>query len=206
MSALLDETEDVALNFGEEEEILASRRKYLKHPIAVTFHLTFRILALLTYLFCGLFSPSFITNFVLIMVLLSMDFWTVKNISGRLLVGLRWWNHVDDQGKSQWIFESRKGVDRKKISTLESNIFWIALVASQIIWVLYLIGSLFTLNLKWSMVACVGIGLNGANLYGFIQCKIGSKKKLSTAATNFLGQQVFQSIMSRRTTTRVEDI
>ena len=27
---------------------------------------------------------------------------------GRLLVGLRWWNYVDDEGKSHWIFESRK--------------------------------------------------------------------------------------------------
>lgn len=77
-------------------------------------------------------------------LLLSMDFWTIKNItgessahmymmfhilfqilltvnsflspsylvfsffSGRLLVGLRWWNYVDDNGKSHWVYESRK--------------------------------------------------------------------------------------------------
>ena len=37
-----------------------------------------------------------------------MDFWTVKNITGRLLAGLRWWNHIDEDGKSQWIFENKK--------------------------------------------------------------------------------------------------
>ena len=37
-----------------------------------------------------------------------MDFWTVKNVTGRLLVGLRWWNHVDEDGKSHWVFENRK--------------------------------------------------------------------------------------------------
>ena len=37
-----------------------------------------------------------------------MDFWTVKNITGRLLVGLRWWNHIDENGQSKWIFENRK--------------------------------------------------------------------------------------------------
>lgn len=31
-----------------------------------------------------------------------------QNVSGRLLVGLRWWNQVDEDGKSHWIFESRK--------------------------------------------------------------------------------------------------
>ena len=24
------------------------------------------------------------------------------------MVGLRWWNQVDDDGKSHWVFESRK--------------------------------------------------------------------------------------------------
>lgn len=57
---------------------------------------------------CGWFSDSFITSFVFVILLLSADFWTVKNITGRLLVGLRWWNYVDDAGASHWVFESRK--------------------------------------------------------------------------------------------------
>lgn len=57
---------------------------------------------------CGWFSDSFITAFVFVVLLLSADFWTVKNITGRLLVGLRWWNYVDDEGASHWVFESRK--------------------------------------------------------------------------------------------------
>lgn len=57
---------------------------------------------------CGWFSDSFITSFVFVVLLLSADFWTVKNITGRLLVGLRWWNYVDDAGASHWVFESRK--------------------------------------------------------------------------------------------------
>lgn len=24
------------------------------------------------------------------------------------MVGLRWWNHIDEDGKSHWVFESRK--------------------------------------------------------------------------------------------------
>lgn len=57
---------------------------------------------------CGWFSNSFIASFVTVILLLSMDFWTVKNITGRLMVGLRWWNYVDDEGVSHWVFESRK--------------------------------------------------------------------------------------------------
>lgn len=38
---------------------------------------------------------------------LSADFWTVRNVSGRRLVGLRFWNQVDEDGTSYWVFESR---------------------------------------------------------------------------------------------------
>ena len=68
----------------------------------------FRVTAFVVYMFCGWFSASFIASFVTVVLLLSMDFWTVKNITGRLMVGLRWWNYVDDNGKSHWVFESRK--------------------------------------------------------------------------------------------------
>jgi len=42
------------------------------------------------------------------MLLLAFDFWTVKNVSGRLMVGLRWWNKIEEDGTSTWIFESKK--------------------------------------------------------------------------------------------------
>jgi hypothetical protein len=79
-----------------------------RHPYVTFFHLAFRGASVVVYMLCGWFSDSFITSFVTVVLLLSMDFWTVKNITGRLMVGLRWWNYVDDDGKSHWVFESRK--------------------------------------------------------------------------------------------------
>jgi hypothetical protein len=32
---------------------------------------------------------------------------TMQNVAGRTLVGLRFWNQVDDDGESYWVFESR---------------------------------------------------------------------------------------------------
>lgn len=78
------------------------------HPYVTIFHLLFRGAALLTYIFFGWFNDSFITTFVFVILLLSADFWTVKNITGRLLVGLRWWNYIDDNGESHWVYESKQ--------------------------------------------------------------------------------------------------
>ena len=42
------------------------------------------------------------------MLILAADFYYLKNIAGRRLVGLRWWNEVDvSTGDSQWVFESQ---------------------------------------------------------------------------------------------------
>lgn len=41
------------------------------------------------------------------MLLLSADFYILKNIAGRRLVGLRWWNEVDPtSGEGTMVFES----------------------------------------------------------------------------------------------------
>jgi len=78
------------------------------HPWAAFFHLAFRVSAILVYLFCSLFTNNFVLVFVIVVLLLSFDFWTVKNVTGRLLVGLRWWNEVREDGTNYWVFESRQ--------------------------------------------------------------------------------------------------
>ena len=67
-----------------------------KNPIAAAFHLLFKALALAVYIFGRMFSNNFIFVCVVCILLLAFDFWTVKNITGRLLVGLRWWNYVGE--------------------------------------------------------------------------------------------------------------
>ena len=65
-------------------------------------------LALLVYLFGSWFSNSFVNIFVCCVLLLAFDFWTVKNVSGRLMVALRWWSEVQEDGSSVWKFEARE--------------------------------------------------------------------------------------------------
>ena len=62
------------------------QNKSLRRPWVAFFHFFFRISALVVYLFGTQFSTSFIGVFVTVILLLSLDFWTVKNVSGRILV------------------------------------------------------------------------------------------------------------------------
>lgn len=62
--------------------------------------------ALAFYILSALFFNSFVIIFVVTVLLAALDFWVVKNVSGRILVGLRWWNEINDLGESVWKFES----------------------------------------------------------------------------------------------------
>ncbi|XP_015510950.1 uncharacterized Golgi apparatus membrane protein-like protein CG5021 isoform X2 [Neodiprion lecontei] len=181
--------DDDTIAFGEEEA--AQNSEKLKHPYVTTFHLFFRVAAIVVYILCGLFSKSFIGSFVVIVLLLSMDFWTVKNITGRLMVGLRWWNYVDDDGKSHWVFESRK---QNRVSAAEARIFWLALILCPFAWSVFFMVALFSWSFKWLLLVCIAITLNGANLYGYIKCKMGNNQNISAATGDFFKKQVLNNV------------
>lgn len=53
------------------------------------------------------YSRIFKKDFIIQIALYIFFFMIIK---GRLLVGLRWWNYVDDDGVSHWVYESRPKV------------------------------------------------------------------------------------------------
>ncbi|XP_011912738.1 PREDICTED: Golgi apparatus membrane protein TVP23 homolog B-like [Cercocebus atys] len=116
---------------------------------------------------------------------------SIQNVTGRLMVGLRWWNHIDEDGKSHWVFESRKesSQENKTVSEAESRIFWLGLIACPVLWVIFAFSALFSFRVKWLAVVIMGVVLQGANLYGYIRCKVGSRKNLTSMATSYFGKQ-----------------
>ncbi|XP_068906575.1 uncharacterized Golgi apparatus membrane protein-like protein CG5021 isoform X2 [Tenebrio molitor] len=198
-SATMPLLEDDTVAFGDEELDAGAGKGSLTHPYVTFFHLAFRGASVVVYMLCGWFSDSFITSFVTVVLLLSMDFWTVKNITGRLMVGLRWWNYVDDDGKSHWVFESRKN----RINETEARIFWTALILTPLLWAVFFFLALFGLRLRWMLLVIIALMLNGANLYGYFKCKVGSKESISSVTADFFRKQVLQnavSLVTRETT------
>lgn len=63
----------------------------------------FKSSAFVMYFFLGYFISNVLT-FIFTVILSAIDFWVVKNISGRLLVGLRWWSDYDEKGNEIWKF------------------------------------------------------------------------------------------------------
>ncbi|KAJ8914426.1 hypothetical protein NQ315_017522 [Exocentrus adspersus] len=175
--------DDDTIAFGEED--INVKNKYSLTGASIVI-----------YMLCGWFSDSFIASFVTVILFLSMDFWTVKNITGRLMVGLRWWNYVDDDGKSHWVFESRKGSSQNRINEREVRIFWTALILTPLIWSVFFLIALFGFKLKWLLLVIIALVLNGSNLYGYIKCRVGGSENLSSITSDFLRKQVLQNAVS----------
>ena len=177
-----------------------------------------KISALVVYIVCGLFSKSFITNFVVVVVLLMADFWMVnteerkkmgsalenllhrltprsllifffqtKNVAGRLLVGLRWWNEVTDTGGSNWRFESLADGQRA-VNKADSKAFWWALWAAPAAWVLLGVLALARLKVDYLLVVSIAVMLGGANVVGYTKCS-----KTASAALRSYAQQAVTS-------------
>ena len=78
------------------------------HPTACIFHILFKLLALLFFTIFGFFIEHKIYCYIVVLTLNAFDFWTVKNVSGRLMVGLRWWSEVQEDGSTTWKYEAKE--------------------------------------------------------------------------------------------------
>lgn len=98
---------------------------------------------------------------------------------------------IDKDGKSHWVFEFRKSTpqDNKTISEVQSRIFWLGLITCPVLWVIFAFSALFSFRVKWLAVVIIGVVLQGANLSGYIWCKVSSKRNLTSMATSYLGKQ-----------------
>ncbi|OLL26485.1 Golgi apparatus membrane protein tvp23 [Neolecta irregularis DAH-3] len=148
------------------------------HPIALFFFLAFRSAALTIYLLGLLFTSNFIFVFVIIVLLLAFDFWTVKNVSGRLLVGLRWWNETESNGESVWVFESAD--PQKRINPTDSRLFWIVLYIVPVIWLVFALVAMIKFEFIWLTLVVIALTLNMANVVAFTRCDRDTKQKWAT--------------------------
>ncbi|KAI3413991.1 hypothetical protein GPALN_011460 [Globodera pallida] len=180
---------EAQMDFGERRPLTGIRA--LKHPLVVMAHLGFRFGAIAFYVLASFFSASFIIQFLILLSLHSADLWAVKNVTGRLMVGLRWWSLVDADGKNHWKFEISQ--DPEKYDAFERQIFWAALVAAPFFWALLVCTAFLTLQWQWMVVATIGAGMTATNLYGYLRCKWSSTQEM----TNHFTRWAFFSMLRR---------
>lgn len=165
------------------------------HPITLLTFLGFRVSGLLVYLFGLLFTDNLVMIFIITILLLAADFYYLKNIAGRRLVGLRWWNEVDPStGDSHWVFESSEP-GTKVINATDSRFFWIAIYAQPVFWIALALVALFSFKFIWLPLVVIALVLTITNSLAFSRCDKFSQAS-NIAGSAFSGGNLAGSIAS----------
>ncbi|KAG2406419.1 Golgi apparatus membrane protein-like protein [Vigna angularis] len=152
--------------------------------------------ALAFYILSTLFIDNFVIIFVITVLLAALDFWVVKNVSGRILVGLRWWNEINDLGESVWRFECLDQESLARINKKDSWLFWWTLYLTAVAWTLMAIFSLIKLQADYLLVVGVCLTLSVANIIGFTKCQKDAKKRIQQFATQTIASRVTSTLQS----------
>lgn len=153
------------------------------HPTACLFHILFKGSAFALYML-GSRAMEGVMVTVLCILLLAADFWVVKNVTGRLLVGLRWWNKVDPvTGQTSWIFESAAPTSpngtNATTNSFDSKFFWGILYITPVLWVLCFMSAILWLRFNCIVTLATALVLSFSNVYGYYKCSADQRAKLN---------------------------
>ncbi|GJP65072.1 hypothetical protein CLOP_g21981 [Closterium sp. NIES-67] len=166
------------------------------HPQVVFFTCFFKAAALGFYLLGSWVTSSFVIDFVVCVLLIALDFWVVKNVSGRILVGLRWWNETDEQGETLWHFESLDQASLDQLSKTDAWVFWWTLYATPAVWLGFGLIQLIRLSFDYLLIVIVAVVLGAANIYGYTKCRRDAKKQIQQFAAQTMAQNFASTLTS----------
>ena len=147
------------------------------HPFICLLHIGLKAATIFAYLFLSLVNKSSVHTFIVVIILSAVEFWVVKNVSGRYLVGMRWWNGEEDTGKENWYFEST--LNFMGDSEIDANVFWGGMMISTGFWSVLLFVKMLSFSVFWGMLVFIAFSLNATNLYGYYLCRSDRQDKLS---------------------------
>ena len=153
-------------------------------PQVALMTVSLKLLSIIFFLFFNIFTSNEALVMITVILLIAADFWYTKNISGRILVGLRWWNNYDvDTQEDKWIFESKNEI---KEPNIDRKTFWFSLYGFEAIWLILFIWECIMFNFTWAFLCLIALVIIGTNVYGFFRCSKIQQKKAGLIAKKLL--------------------
>lgn len=91
---------------SDEKITITNAIQKSSNPVLCLITILVKLIAISSFILLSIFLQNS-TIYLIVILLGAADFWIMKNLSGRKLVGLRWWNEVKENGEEVWIFESK---------------------------------------------------------------------------------------------------
>jgi len=160
------------------------------HPEICFASVIFKVVAVLCYIIFNHGPVSnFVNAFITTTIMLAVDFWIIKNVSGRCLVGLRWWNKINDDGTDEWIYESKE--TEAQANRVDYVCFWYPQVIITLTFAIFAVINFLALDWGIGSLDVVCLALVGVNFMQFYKCSKHHQDKLK-ALRGQIVQQVAQ--------------
>jgi hypothetical protein len=106
-----------------------------------------------SYLFLSL-AWAKVTVVIIVIVFSAADFWIVKNVTGRLLVGFRWWTEIDEENDEVWRFESHD--HEQSLHPIDKHIFWWSQIIATGFWAVIFVFDVISFSFLWVSPSSAG--------------------------------------------------
>ena len=163
-------------NAGGQGGAMPSIISETSHPFIAAIHIILKIAIVFLYLVLPFMTSTF-NVLVFVVIASAVDFWIVKNLAGRLLVGLRWWIAFAEDGEEQWKFECK--VNEKDVSWSNEKAFWWTQVLFTLIWLVLSVINVLKLNITQITICVYSFTLLFFNLYSYYKCSGVQKENVN---------------------------
>ena len=189
-----NQNNDITLNnqrkiLGPNEEVtITNFYKKSSNPLVALITVILKLSSIVCFFLLSIFISNDALIMIIIILLGAADFWMTKNISGRILVGLRWYNLLKIETNQEiWRFEGKNEI---KEANADRVTFWTSLYLYNLIWIFLFIWELIRINFVWSFICLILCILAFTNTYGFFRCsRIQQKGAVYVAKKYFTGNK-----------------
>ena len=172
---------DIEKNNQKEKNNITVTNFYKKstYPMISLLTVLIKLASIISFFLFSIFLSNEAIIMFIVVLFGACDFWITKNISGRFLAGLRWYNLLKSETNTEiWVFEGKKENDSNMINR---SIFWYSLYINDIIWIVLFIWEFIRLRFDWSFICLILIIFSFTNTYGFYK-----SSKIQQKGTKFL--------------------
>ena len=172
---------DLENNNQKDKDNITLTNFYQKssYPMISLLTVLMKLASIISFFIFSIFLSNEAIIMFIVVLIGACDFWITKNISGRFLAGLRWYNLLKSETNTEiWVFEGKKENDSNMINR---SIFWYSLYINDIIWIVLFIWEFIRLRFDWSFICLILIIFSFTNTYGFYK-----SSKIQQKGTKFL--------------------
>ena len=156
------------------------------YPMISLLTVLMKLASIISFFIFSIFLSNEAIIMFIVVLIGACDFWITKNISGRFLAGLRWYNKLNiEKNTENWVFEGKR---EQNMDFIDKAIFWYSLYLNDVVWVVLLLWEIIRLKFDWCFICLILLIFTFTNTYGFHR-----SSNIQQKGTNFLINKYIKS-------------